>query len=78
MNTIKNLFNRTTRLWLYGVAIAFIPLAVFVGWLKPEAVPIVVPLVVAILNITPKDSEPEVVARSNYEAPITGPDGSVG
>lgn len=57
MNTIKKLLTPTTRRYLYGVAIAFVPLAVWLGWLAPEASPIVVPLIVAIFNV-PKDEQP--------------------
>lgn len=39
------------RRWLYGIAIAFVPLAVYLGWLEPEASPIVIPLILAILNV---------------------------
>lgn len=39
------------RRWLYGIAIAFVPLAVYLGWLEPEASPLVLPLVLAILNV---------------------------
>ena len=51
MNAISQILNPTTRRWVYGVAIAFVPLAVFLGWLKPEAIPVVLPLILAILNV---------------------------
>lgn len=46
---------RALRLWLYGVAVAFVPAAVYFGWIEPEATPIVIPLLIAIFNISPKE-----------------------
>ena len=48
---LSKILTPTVRRYLYGVAIAFVPLAVFLGWLKPEAAPLVVPLIVAIFNV---------------------------
>jgi len=39
------------RMWLYGVAIAAVPVAVYFGWIEPEASPIVLPLILAVLNV---------------------------
>lgn len=46
------------RTWLYGVAIAFVPLAVYLGWMEPEAVPIVIPLILAVLFVD-RDGKPQ-------------------
>lgn len=54
MNKIERVLTPRVRRYLYGVAIAFVPLAVYLGWLAPEATPIVLPLILALLNV-PKD-----------------------
>lgn len=48
---MKNILTPAVRRWLYGIAIAFVPVAIFLGWLKPEAAPIVLPLIMAIFNV---------------------------
>lgn len=50
---------RQLRRWGYGVAAAFVPLAAFKGWIQPEAVPLVVPLLVALFNVKEPDSGAE-------------------
>lgn len=60
MSEIDKFLPRTARMYLYGIAIAFVPLAVYFGWIEPEAAPIILPLIVAILNITPKEKEDEI------------------
>lgn len=52
---MHNFLNRTVRKYVYGVAIAFVPLAVYLGWIEPEASAIVLPLILAILNLTPQE-----------------------
>jgi hypothetical protein len=54
---MKNTFTRSTRKYVYSVALAFAPLAVYLGWMDPAALPLVLPLVLALLNLTPEDSE---------------------
>lgn len=41
------------RKWIYGIAIAFVPLAAYLGWIEPEAIPLVLPLILAVLNVNP-------------------------
>jgi hypothetical protein len=41
------------RAWIYGVAVAFVPLAVYLGWMTIEASPLVLALILAILNLNP-------------------------
>lgn len=48
---MKTLTSSKFRKWLYGVCIAAVPVAVYAGWLPPEASPIILPLVLAILNV---------------------------
>lgn len=58
MDNLKKILNPTVRRWLYGIAIASVPLAVALGWLEPIYVPIVVPLIVAVFNVK-DDALPE-------------------
>ena len=39
------------RRWVYGICIAAVPLAIFLGWLPAEAAPLVLPLILAIFNV---------------------------
>lgn len=52
---MDKLLSREVRKYIYAVAIAFVPLAVYLGWIEPEASAIALPLLLAILNLTPKD-----------------------
>lgn len=54
---MKNPFTPTVRRYLYGIAIAFVPLAAYFGWIELEAVPLVLPLILAVLNV---QSDPAV------------------
>lgn len=63
---MNKILTPKVRVYLYGVAIAFVPLAVYLGWLAPEATPIVLPLILAIFNVP---------LKAPQEAPQ---DGSVG
>ena len=47
----------TFRTWLYGIAIALIPVAVSSGWIEPPMAGLLIPLVVAILNPTRPDNQ---------------------
>jgi DMSO/TMAO reductase YedYZ heme-binding membrane subunit len=51
---------RIVRRWVYGVAIAAVPFAVYAGWIDPEASPIVLPLILALVMVKP-DGTPEDV-----------------
>jgi hypothetical protein len=39
------------RLWLYGVAFAAIPLGIYLGWFSEETAALLLPLLLAILNV---------------------------
>lgn len=52
---MKRVLRKEVRKYIYGVAIAFIPVAVWFDWLDAEATPIILPLILAILNLTPDD-----------------------
>lgn len=54
-----NKISRETRKYIYAVAIAFVPVAVYFGWIDIEASALILPLLLAVLNLTPKDVEPE-------------------
>lgn len=41
------------RRWLYGVVSAAIPVAIYLGWLDPQAAPLILPLVLAAFNTKP-------------------------
>lgn len=54
---MDRILSREVRKYIYAVAIAFVPLAVYLGWIEPEASAIALPLLLAILNLTPADVE---------------------
>jgi hypothetical protein len=58
VNAIKRILTPAVRRYLYGVAIASVPLAVALEWMKPEYAPIVVPLIVAVFNVEDDPKEP--------------------
>ena len=53
----KKTISRELRKYLYGLAIALVPIAVHYGWIDVEASVIIIPLIVAIFNLTPKEVE---------------------
>lgn len=59
MDTIRKLFPRPVRAWLYGIGAASLPALVAADVLPPEALPFVLPILLALLNLTPKDVPPE-------------------
>lgn len=46
------------RRWAYGVAIAFVPVAVYFKWIEPEAAPIILPLILALIMVKTPDQTP--------------------
>lgn len=54
---MRALLSPKMRRWLYGVCIAAVPVAVYFGWLPPEAAPVILPLVLAVLNVQDADTE---------------------
>lgn len=54
---MNKLVSRELRKYLYGIAVAFVPFAVYMGWMDIEATPLIIALVVAIFNLSPKDVE---------------------
>lgn len=54
---MKNIVSREVRKYLYGLGVAFVPFAVYMGWMDLEATPVILAMLVAIFNLTPKDVE---------------------
>lgn len=54
---MKNIFNAKVRKWLYGVCITAVPVLVYFKLLPPEASPVILPLVLAVLNVNETDTE---------------------
>ena len=52
---MKRLLNKQVRLYIYGVAIAALTAAVGFGYLPPASGGLLVPLIMAILNVTPDE-----------------------
>ena len=53
---IKSVFKKKrVRVGIYSVAVAFIPLAVAKGWMDAPTGALVLPLILALLNLTPDD-----------------------
>lgn len=57
VRTLRKVFNRNVRAYIYSVAVASISFAVAVGWLQPEVLPVLLPLALALLNLTPAEVE---------------------
>lgn len=48
---LNNIFSPQVRRWIYGVCIAVVPVLIYFGLMPAEAAPVILPLVLAILNI---------------------------
>lgn len=48
---VGSILTPAVRRWAYGVAAAAVGVAVFAGWLKPEAAPVVAPLLMALFYV---------------------------
>lgn len=55
---MKKILNSTVRKWLYGIAIAFVPVAIHFGWIEPEASPVIIPLIMALFFVNPDEEGP--------------------
>lgn len=49
---MNKVFNPAARRWIYGVCIAAVPVLVYFKLLPPEAAPVLLPLVLAVLNVS--------------------------
>ena len=55
---LRDVFKYRNRLYIYGVAFAAVPLAIWRGWMEPEMAPLALPLLIAILKLSP-DTPPQ-------------------
>lgn len=53
----KPWIGRTIRKWVYGVAIAAVPVLIHYEVMDPAAAPLILPLALALLNLTPAEVE---------------------
>lgn len=54
---IMNILNSKTRKYIYGVCIAAVPVLIYFKLLPAEAAPVILPLVMAILNVQEEPHE---------------------
>ncbi len=59
---MSKLFSAKGRKYIYGVVIAAVPTLIYFGLLPAESAPVILPLVLAILNISEDAPVPEVEA----------------
>lgn len=52
---MSNYLTPTVRRWLYGLCIAALPLLIYFGLVQPEAAPLWLAFVVALLNVNPEE-----------------------
>ena len=57
---------REVRKYLYAVFIALVPVAVYFGWIDVEASVVILPLILALLNLTPKDAGQGVEVEGSH------------
>lgn len=57
---------REVRKYIYAVFIALVPVAAYFGWIDVEASVVILPLILALLNLTPKDAEPKVEVEGSH------------
>ena len=65
---MKDLVPRPIRAWIYGIALAAVPVLVYTGVMEPEGAALALPLILAILNLNPKTE------ASDYQAKHAHPD----
>jgi hypothetical protein len=51
---MKKLLTPTVRKYIYAVCIAALPVLVYLQLLPLEALPVILPLILAILNVSPE------------------------
>lgn len=57
---MSKVFSPAGRRWIYGVCIAAVPVLVYFGLLPADASPVILPLVLALLNVNDTDVPQEV------------------
>ena len=65
---MKDLVPRPIRAWIYGIALAAVPVLVYTGVMEPEGAALALPLILAILNLNP------TTEASDYQAKHAHPD----
>lgn len=55
---MKNPFTPKVRRWIYGVCIAAVPVLVYARVIPPEAAPVILPLILAVLNVQDDGATP--------------------
>lgn len=65
---MRNVFTREVRKWIYAVALAGFPVAIFYGLIDPKAAPLWLVLLLALLNLTPADVEGVPDGTGRYRA----------
>ena len=60
---MKDLVPRPIRAWIYGLAVAAVPLLVYTGVMEPEGAALALPLILAILNLNPKTEASDYQAK---------------
>lgn len=60
---LNKIFNRTVRAWIYGVSAATLSALVYFGVLEEGAIAFILPIVLAVLNLNPKDEGGEGLGR---------------
>lgn len=71
---MKKILNPTVRRYVYGVCIAAVPVLIYFKLMPAEAAPVILPLVLAILNI--QDEKPTVQTVNVFPAHTDGYDGT--
>lgn len=69
-NILSYLVSREARKYLYSLLIAFVPFALYKGWMEPEAAPLVIGFIVALLNLTPDSPEYPVEKEDEITDPF--------
>ena len=54
---MKKLLTKNVRKGIYLVCAAALPILVYYGVLDPEALPLILPLILALLNLSPDEVE---------------------
>lgn len=54
---MKKILTKEVRRWVYGLAIAAVPILIHYEVMDVEAGPIVLPFILALLNLSPDEPE---------------------
>lgn len=57
-SVLRAVFSYRNRAYIYHVALAAVPVAIWEGWMDPKLAPLALPLLVAILKLSP-DTPPQ-------------------